>query len=278
MQRIPVIVRAIIVGLIVTSAASLPWGILVQANLRAATALPWAAALMVAYLFVYLGYLNGWGWPRSTGAFRKDSLRAISLPLRVWGWSLLSGISAFASSIALLLVVRRMIPWPVAAEEYPARLSPLFIVVTLLVSAAVAGVSEESGFRGYMQRILEGRYGPTTAILLSSVVFGLAHLTHGLRPVPLLFDAVWGALYGILAYLSGSIIPGMILHSSLDFIEFLVAWRRVLPLRPLVWQSGPDHHFWGTCAAAIILALVAVWAFRCLAAITKHMRTCDGGR
>jgi hypothetical protein len=121
MNRVPVVVRAIITGLIVTSAAALPWGILVQANLKAATHIPWAAAVMVAYLFLYLNYLRGWGWPRSTAAARGDSLRATGPSLPAWSWSLLSGICAFAASIALLLVVRWMVSWPAPTGELPAR-------------------------------------------------------------------------------------------------------------------------------------------------------------
>lgn len=273
MRRVPVVIRAIITGLVVTSAAIVPWGLLVQANLKVAVRIPWAAAGMTAYLFLYVKYLGGWGWPRSTAAARRDSLRAAGLSLRTWSWSLFSGISAFASSIALLLVVRRIVAWPAPGGEFPARLPTFVIAATLLVSAAVAGISEEAGFRGYMQRMMERRYGPPVAIFVSSLVFGLAHLTHGLRPVPLLFDVGWGALYGFLAYLSGSIVPGIILHSSLDFVEFWATWRQALRARPLVWQSGPDAHFWGGCAATIIFALIAVWAFRRLAATTSETRT-----
>jgi membrane protease YdiL (CAAX protease family) len=272
MRRVSVVVRAIITGLIVTLAASLPCGYLVQGNLKIATQIPWAAPVVLAYVFLYLKYLRGWGWPRSTAVSRRDSLRAAGLSWPAWRWSLLSGICAFAASIALLSVVRRLVAWPAAEAEFPPRLSGLFIVITLLVSAVVAGVSEEAGFRGYMQRMMERRYGPVFAILVTSIVFGLTHVTHGLRPLPLLFDGIWGGLYGILAYFSGSIVPGIILHSSLDFIEFLAAWKGVLGSRPLIWRSGLDLQLMIVSAAAIIFALAAVRAFRRLAAITRDER------
>jgi len=275
MRRVPVAMRAIVTGFLVSSAAVVPWGALVQTNVKVGMGIPWAAGVMAAYLFLYVKYLGGWGWPRSTAAARCDYLRAAGLPLRTWVWSLVSGVSAFAASIALLLVVRRMLSWPASAGEFPAGLPAFVIAATLLVSAAVAGISEEAGFRGYMQRMMERRYGPAVAIFVSSVMFGLAHLSHGLRPVPLLFDTGWGALYGILAYLSGSIVPGIILHSALDFIEFWATWKQALRARPLAWQSGPDAQFWSSCAATIIFALVAVMAFRRLALTTRDRRTSD---
>ena len=272
MRRIPVAVRAIIIGLVVTLAATLPCGFLVQSNLKIAARIPWAAPAVLAYLVLYLKYLRGWGWPRSTAIARRDSMRAAGLPWPAWRWSLFSGGCALAASIALLMVVRRLVAWPAAAEEFPARLSGLFIVITLPTSAVVAGVSEEAGFRGFMQRMMERRYGPAFAISVSSIVFGLAHVTHGLRPLPLLFDGLWGALYGILAYLSGSIIPGIILHSSLDFVEFLAVWKGALASRPLIWRSGIDKQFLLVGAVALIFAAVAVWAFRRLAALSRNGR------
>jgi hypothetical protein len=52
MRRVPVAVCAIITGLIVTLAATLPCGLLVQSNLKAATRIPWAAPVVLAYLFL----------------------------------------------------------------------------------------------------------------------------------------------------------------------------------------------------------------------------------
>ena len=40
------------------------------------------------------------------------------------------------------------------------------------------GVSEEAGFRGYMQGPLMRRYGPVVAVLVVSVVFWVAHFNH----------------------------------------------------------------------------------------------------
>ena len=77
----------------------------------------------------------------------------------------------------------------------------------------VSGVAEEAAFRGYMQRGLE-RYGTQTAILVSAFVFALAHGTHGLSTLLLLGPGIFvaGIFYGRLAWHSGSIGPGMIMH------------------------------------------------------------------
>ena len=43
------------------------------------------------------------------------------------------------------------------------------------MQSIVAGVTEEAAFRGYMQSIIERRYGIVMAILVNGLFFGLLH-------------------------------------------------------------------------------------------------------
>ena len=47
----------------------------------------------------------------------------------------------------------------------------------MVLSAASAGICEETGFRGYMQRPIEKRQGVFTAVAISSVLFMAIHLS-----------------------------------------------------------------------------------------------------
>jgi membrane protease YdiL (CAAX protease family) len=126
----------------------------------------------------------------------------------------------------------------------------------------VAGIAEECGFRGYMQKMLEERYRAPVAIAITSAVFGAAHLTHGLSAA-VLFDAAWGAVYGALAYYTGSILPSLALHTSLDALEFFLVWRFAgAPAPPLVGLDNPARFAIGAGAA---LAMLAFWSFQRLA-------------
>lgn len=262
-NRLPVLLRAILIGLLVTAVPTLLWGTLLQVNLKLSAQIPWAAILMAAFLVFYWKYLQGWGWPQSLAAQRRTGLRAPALAPAVWGWSLLAGGLGLAASIVLFMVAHRLVRWPSAAAPDFSKFPAITIVVTLLMSAIVAGFSEEAGFRGYMQSPLELRYGPASAILITSVIFGLLHLSHGTFAPSILFDIGWGALYGVVAWRSGSIVPALVLHSAADFLEFVLVWK--LPHRapaPLVWQTGPDALFWVECAAIVVMSAASVWAFR----------------
>jgi membrane protease YdiL (CAAX protease family) len=262
-SRLPILLRSVLVGLLVTAVPTLLWGVLLQISWKLSPRTPWAAILMAVFLFFYWKYLQGWGWPHSLAPQRRNGLRAPALAPAVWGWSLLAGGFGLAASIVLFIVAHRLIRWPVAAAPDFSTFSAATIFVTLLMSAVVAGFSEEAGFRGYMQSPLERRYSPASAILIISVLFGLLHLSHGFFAPAILFDIGWGALYGLLAWRSGSIVPALVLHSAADFLEFMLVWK--LPHRtpaPLVWQAPPDARFWAECALAVVMTAVSVWAFR----------------
>jgi hypothetical protein len=87
----------------------------------------------------------------------------------------------------------------------------------------------------------------------------------------ILFDIGWGALYGLLTYLSGSILPAAVLHVTADAMEYILAWKfpPAAPA-PLVWATGTDNFFWVNCILAIVLGTVSIWAFRQLAHMRPH--------
>jgi membrane protease YdiL (CAAX protease family) len=140
----------------------------------------------------------------------------------------------------------------------------------LFMSALVAGISEEAGFRGYMQGMLERRYGSAVGLIVTSLFFGLAHLSHGAFLPAILFDIGWGAFYGLVAYRSGSIVPAIVLHSSADALEFFAVWK--IPPRapePLIWETGPDPRLWFSLFLVVTLGIASTLAFRRLASITR---------
>jgi membrane protease YdiL (CAAX protease family) len=147
---------------------------------------------------------------------------------------------------------------------------PFFTVLCILLAvAAEAGIVEEAAFRGYMQAPIERRYGPRVAIAVVAVLFGCVHLANGSHE--LLWLPVYslvGVILGALAYLTNSILPGMVLHAALDTFRFLVAWRLgAAPQERLIWQSGPDASFWISVGTVVILGAVAIWAYRKLAVV-----------
>jgi membrane protease YdiL (CAAX protease family) len=190
---------------------------------------------------------------------------------RVWAWALSAGVLAVIGYVALVMVWGRLIrlqPWTIPALS---RYSFLAVIGILLATAIEAGLVEEAAFRGYMQAPIEKRYGPRVAIVIVSMLFGFVHLANGFHELTWVLPyAIFGAILGILAYLTSSILPGLVLHVVGDAVRVVFVWRfGPNPPEQLIWQSGADTSFWTRLAVAVVFGLAAVWAYRRLAVVAR---------
>jgi membrane protease YdiL (CAAX protease family) len=254
--------RSILFGLLVAGVLELPWSLLASLNLRLSPRAPWAVLFMGIYAALVLAYLNGLWPPRSSTQIRRSWLRLRWLLGPEWGWAMLAG-TAGALGLWLLYAAAGYLSVPVSA---PSGLDLWVWWMAVLSGAAVTAIAEESGFRGYMQTPLEQRFGPAAAIAIVSVAFVAIHLTHGLpallRNGPFYLAA--SILYGVLAYLTRSILPSLLLHFAGDVLLF--AW-----LSSLVHLHAPDTGPARVACAvgAVVATVLSIAAFRKLASVSQ---------
>ncbi len=259
-ERIPIIVRAIVVGFLVFFiVGSLVWnGILILIPS------PWSLVVMAIVLGVYLGYFSGHWWPKATIESRRVRFRAIKLPMRVWKWSLIAALLAVVVFQSSLVIAFRIIEFPAEAFDLGIDFGDLPIWVVgffILMAALVAGITEEVGFRGYMQVPLEKRYGPAVGIAVVSIAFAVAHLNQAFAGGAILIMLfALGAVWGVLALVSGSLIPVIISHTVMDIVMFSYWWTDVagrFDFRP-IGETGIDTHFivWVAVFVASLALLV----------------------
>jgi membrane protease YdiL (CAAX protease family) len=261
-QRVRPWVRAVSMGLIVSGAPTIVWAVLVGINMKLDPGLPWSVPVMAVVLWSYWRYLGGEGPPRRLAAFRRDHLRAAALDPRTWRLALLAGGSAIAALWAVFRAVRGLLRMAPAAEDL-SRYPVLTIYAAIFMGSLVAAVVEEAGFRGYMQVALERAYGPATAIATSSVVFALIHLTHGSRILPMLpFYAAGAVAYGLLALLTGSILPSLALHFAGDVVMFTMRYETA---RGHLAGAVPGEVSPGGLVAFVLFAALSAAAFSVLA-------------
>src|SRR5262249_17474146 len=174
-QRSPVIIKAVLSGTLAALIGTVSWALLVKANLKWIPAVPWSLIPEAILLWIFWRYMRGDWWPGSTSAVRKMNLRANNVSGDVWGSAILAGVIGLAALLLLMRIMNRMVRLPqqqLGATEPIPMITLLFL---LLMGSVVAGVVEESAFRGYMQSPIERRHGPALAILITGVLFGLAH-------------------------------------------------------------------------------------------------------
>jgi membrane protease YdiL (CAAX protease family) len=267
-RRLPTLVRAVIAGSAVTVAATGPCSGLALANLRHALWLPWSGPVVALYLWAYWRYLQGRGWPAAAAEARRRGLRARRLPWRVWRWSLAAGGLGWGCVLAARIAVDLWLDLPSSPASSLDGYPPLAVVQYVLTASALAGIAEEAGFRGYMQGPLERRYGPLAAVLVVGVAFWLAH-GGAYREDPWLFvGRLWfylagSAVFGTLAHLTGSILPGIVLHAAADVLGFGLLW---------LWSTGGGVSAAAAGAAGLACLGPAVLAYRRLAVETAAGR------
>jgi len=261
-----VIAQAVLIGMFVVIAGTIPRNLVFAANLRYYASVPWAVPVTAVYLWVFWRYVKGAGPPESTAEERRTSLRANRVSGRVWAWALLAGGLGIVALVLALRVANRLVALPPQQLPDLTQVPEVTVLSLLLMAAPVAGIVEEAAFRGYMQGPIERRYGLATAILVTGTMFAVAHLDFTLILWPY-YVAVAG-IYGTVTYLTNSILPAVVLHtggniySNLDlWLHGQAEWQAPSGPSALVWKTGADRSFSISSLALLIVVAAMVWAY-----------------
>jgi membrane protease YdiL (CAAX protease family) len=254
MNRFVTILRSAAMAFSILLVGQGAWGGLLTANLKTTPSIPWALPAMGLVLWGMMRFL-------SKGSSRRELLRARTVSGERTAWTFVAGALAVVSLAGLWIVffnLFKMSPNMVPdASKYPY----FTLLCVAIMGSIVAPLVEEAGFRGYCQTTLERVFPGSTAVILSSFFFTIAHLTHGFFLPKLLVYFLFGAAMGTLAYVNKSILPGIPVHALGDFIFFTMVWPNDAS-RTLVWSSGANAWFWIHVAQAVIFGALSILAFR----------------
>jgi membrane protease YdiL (CAAX protease family) len=278
-----VVLRAIVVGLVVASLGTVPWGLLAAANLRFGSAVPWAVPAMAVILIPWWWYfVRGRGWPSATADARRRGARANPVPAELWGPALGVGILGIVGVLLLQGVLGRLVALPQQQDLDPSKFPVATVFAWVVMGALVAGIVEETAFRGYMQGGIERRHSPWIAILITGSLFSLAHFSHpevGLVLLP--YYVAIATVYGGLAYATNSTLPSIVLHAGGNilssfslFTQGRSEWQLGAQPPVLVWQTGVDAAFVANVVGLLLVSAGACFAYRALAAAGRTARPC----
>ncbi|PHD03184.1 CPBP family intramembrane metalloprotease [Bacillus pseudomycoides] len=91
-------------------------------------------------------------------------------------------------------------------------------IIAILSIALIGPIQEEIIYRGIILRFLEIRYSFFTGLIISSLLFGLA---HGYDFAFIIFATLSGIIDGLLYKKTNSIIPGIIGHITYNLYTFI---------------------------------------------------------
>ena len=248
------------------------WAALVTTNLTTSPTIPWAVPLMALVLWLMWKYLGGSWWPRSTSEARRRCLRSSGVPGPVFAWSLLAGLLAIAALAGFWIVAFQLVKMPGNALPDFSKYPLLTVALMIVMGSVAAPLTEEPAFRGYCQVILEREFRSPIAVLISSVLFALAHgPTQGFLWPKLLFYFLVGVVFGTTAYLTRSILPAIPVHIVGLLVFFSLVWPHDANRR-LVSEGGADRWFWIHVAQAVLFTALTIPAFLRLARVSEPCR------
>jgi membrane protease YdiL (CAAX protease family) len=274
--RIMAVAWAGILGFLIIVFGAGVWAALVASNLRTSPAVPWAVPAMALVLWLMWLYLGGKYWPRSTSQARRRYLRANPVSAQAFGWALLAGAMSIVAFAGFWIVMFQLAKMPGNVLPDFSRYPLLTVVLMIVMGSLAAPFTEEPAFRGYCQVILEREFRGPIAVVISSVLFALAHgPTQGFLWPKLLFYFLVGVAFGATAYLTNSILPAIPVHVVGLLIFFTLVWPHDANRR-LLWEGGGDAWFWIHAAQTIIFTALAILAFLRLARVTERRHSVGG--
>jgi len=261
-MKVPLVLRSILIGFGVSSLGVGIWTI-VAISLPG----PWSVLLMGTILIFFWMYFSGKWKPVNTQAFRRFCIRKINLKKPVWIWGLVAAffiVLFLHSSWILTFRIVEFQPEIFKTLSFINDVPALQAWSAIIGISMVAGICEEIGYRGYLQKPLEQKYGPIVAISISSIIFIVIHL-HQAWLVSILVPVFFVSfMIGYLAYATNSLIPGIIAHVTFDIINVSYWWSDVMGTfeRKPISMTGVDNHFIITVVVVVLSTVLFIVSIR----------------
>ena len=265
-KHLPAGLSSGVLALLLTALVGGAWTALLIGNFALSPTIPWAVVAMGLLLWLMWQYLSGRGLPRSSAGARQRALRARPVSGRTFAWAMIAGLLAIVALAGLWFVLFQLagisaVRSLVVYSKYPA----LTVALLLGMASLVSSLPEEAGFRGYFQGSLERWLGSPAAILIVALVMAPEHaLTQGFVWPTLVFYLFVDAMLGTMAYLTHSIVPGLVVHSIGLLTFFTLVWPGDVA-RQLIGAGNASTWLWIHVAQVIVFAALAILAFRRLA-------------
>ncbi|MFM7844809.1 MAG: lysostaphin resistance A-like protein [Planctomycetota bacterium] len=130
------------------------------------------------------------------------------------------GIGFITSWLGSMVFTKRSSHLNMMAEMFNGAQGWIFFLLLFLIGIMPA-IGEEFLFRGYLQSRLEKRWRPWLAILVSSILFAMAHFDpmHVVLVLPL---GIW---FGVVSWYTDSLIPPMLAHMANNVLAVIMTRR-----------------------------------------------------
>ena len=155
---------------------------------------------------------------------KKQIFIALKLRIERLDDALLRGIATAVFMIIFVAIIGSILYSMGINEENLSNVSELaenLSLIGMLFIILFQSIGEEIFFRGFLLEKLESYAGATVAILISSVLFGLAHLSYG-KIYPAVMPMVMGVLLGYAVIKTKNLYAAIIAHMLFNLTSFIL--------------------------------------------------------
>lgn len=177
-------------------------------------------------------------------------------------WAIAHELIVLAQQMGLAVLDEAKLEQAKSVLEQWKTVSPWLLLLTLALAPAVV---EEACFRGYLFSAFSNRLTGWQTIWVTALLFGIFHVLAGrtLLVERFLPTTFLGLLIGWLAYRSGSVLPGMLLHLLHNgLLEMVARYHDRFDFLPGSYETSDHLPLNWLVAASICLAvgLGVIWA------------------
>lgn len=182
------------------------WQLMITVNIAFAPQMPLFVLLGVGMCTWLTRFVSERGVPGPASLTNDGPAIAFTL------LAILLCISCFVLQAALMAVP------PIRPLPAPDNVSPVFAVAFAVFGPVFAGVIEEIGFRGIIQRALVPRLGAAGAVAMATFLFAVWHIGSPLFPYQCAGYLVAGVALGLLLHLTRSLALCVLAHGAVNLI------------------------------------------------------------
>ena len=142
-------------------------------------------------------------------------------PMKDWGLIIAYSIFVLIGAVFYVLLIDFLgFSWENSKTESLQQNITVFSVLIAFISAAIISpIYEEIFYRGFLYRWLRTRIGLTGGLLLSSLIFSVAHIpTYNVMPVNFLSGMIFAYAYER----TNSILPSILIHGITNGLMVLL--------------------------------------------------------
>jgi membrane protease YdiL (CAAX protease family) len=172
--------------------------------------------LLIIFPFLWYNIVNKYSWKKMLSAIklRTDNLDMAFL------WGLITAIVAFGVVIAIGMVLT-VAGVDVENASNIRDLEALFSIPSMLILITLQPIAEEFFFRGFLLDKISKTAGVIPAIILSSALFGIAHLSYG-NIYPAVLTGCIGVILAVLVVRTKNLTAAVIAHILFNLTSFTI--------------------------------------------------------